>query len=401
MEGSKKGNWRKLDEECNLSIGKKEVMIELDIQCSEAHKYLIIRRNGRLFVINKSDEVTNNGLFYRLQSFEENQEDRVAFVRAGDIIRVGNCSLRFIVHNWGIFSEIGDRPHQEDKHCIIDDLRIFDDVIIPYYAVYDGHNGGTCSAFLKKNFHNNIRELIKANNLAESKNFFADLCKTIQDAIIYTDLNYYDVESNFSVHHGSTCVALFFIGNKILCCNIGDSISILFSNNKKINLSRDFKPTREKEKGRIMKKNGWVSNDRLLGYISVSRGFGDWSFKDPKKQHELKKNVSKPINFEEYLISNRAEFRIFEIDTKKDEYIILASDGIFQHSNNDQSVFDTINKYLTLKKNEDSEIKNISDVIDNVRLDIINNIYGDTSYKNHSTIDNMTLILIDLQNNKH
>jgi serine/threonine protein phosphatase PrpC len=409
LEGSKKDTQKKIEKDFNISIGKKDVMIELDMPCVETHIYVIIKKNGKVYIISKCLEITNNGLFYRLPIYEDDNDETLGLIRAGDIIKVGKCVFRIVAHNWGFFTEIGDRPHQEDKMCIVDDLRVFDDIMIPYYAVYDGHNGGTCSCYLQKYFHHNLRELIKVNNLIESKNFLADFCKTVQDAIIYTDVSYYDTETHFSVHHGSTCVSLFFIGNKMICVNLGDSISILLRNNRKIYLSKDFKPSREKEKGRIERKKGWISDNRLLGLISVSRGFGDWRFKDPKKRDALQKHISKTVDFDEYLISNRAEFRIIDIDPQQDDYVILVSDGIFQHTTTNNGIFDTINKYLNLEKNENS-IKNIPNVIDNVRLDIINNIYAGTEetkdksgkdIRNRSAVDNMTLILVHLQNDKN
>jgi serine/threonine protein phosphatase PrpC len=271
--------------------------------------------------------------------------------------------------------------------------------VIPYYAIYDGHGGISCSAYLQKNLHNNLREMIRHRNLRNKENFFVDLCEAIQDTIIYTDISYYETDG-FSIHHGSTCVFLFFIGNKILCCNLGDSMGILVRDGKKIYLSKDFRPTREKEKKRILERGGYVTTDgRLLGLISVSRGFGDWKFKDPSKHDILKKSLTKPVNFKDYLISNRAEFRIFDI-APEDEYLILCSDGIFQHATINSPIFEIINKYLELERNSvsnNSNIINIPNVIDNVRLDVVNNIYADSTIKGKNA-DNMTLILIDLHN---
>jgi len=169
-------------------------------------------------------------------------------------------------------------------------------------------------------------------------------------------------------------------------------------NDKKIHLSRDFRPSRETE--RIKKRKGWVTKDgRLLGLISVSRSFGDWKYKDPERQEILKKNLSeKQVEFDEYLLSNRAEFRIIDYDPREDKYIIIVSDGIFQHVDNSNVIFSTINKYLNFEEKENNSLKNIPNVTDNIRLDLINNICGDFKTKGKS--DNMTLILIHLQNDK-
>lgn len=396
LKGSKEGFKMTIEDDTTILIGKKGT-VELDLPCSETHIYKVIKLRGRVFIKNETQEITNEGLIYCLHKNE------IALVRAGDIIKIGRCYFRFIVHNWGVFSEIGDRSYQEDKYCIVDDLRIFDEIIIPYYAIYDGHGGISCSSYLQKHLHNNLREMLRHRNIRNKENFFPELCKAIQEVIIYTDISYYESD-NFSIHHGATCVFLFVIGNKVLCCNLGDSISILVRNDKKIYLSKDFRPTREKERGRIAKKGGYVTTDgRLLGLISVSRGFGDWKFKDPKKHDILKKNLTRQVELDEYLISNRAEFRIIEVDPEHDEYIIVCSDGIFQHSSNNNQIFETINKYIELERNSscsNSNIKSIPNIVDNVRLDVINSIYGDSSVKGKQA-DNMTLIMVDLQNNKN
>jgi len=397
LSGSKEGYQLALEGDCSLTLGKKGSEIELNLPCSsENHfNYKILKSKNRIFIVNCCEEITEKGLFYRLSSREKVQ----AIVRGGDIIRIGKSIFRILTHNWAFFSEIGDRIHQEDKHCIIDDLRLFDEMVIPYYAVYDGHGGVSCSLFLQKHLHNNLRELIRSKNLQEnSKNFFEDLCTTIQEAVIYTDIHYYETE-NTSIHHGSTCVFVFFIGNKILCCNLGDSIAILVKNDEKIYLSRDFRPMREKEKGRIESRKGYVTSDgRLLGVISVSRGFGDWKFKDPKKSEFIRKTIAnKALEFDEYLISNRAEFRIIDFDPLVDKYIIIVSDGIFQYSPSDRYIYDVIDKHLAADpvKKEFGGLKNIPNIVDNVRLDLINNIYSDPSTKGKA--DNMTLILLYLQ----
>lgn len=394
IKGPQKGTKTTLEEEANFFIGKKGASINLEMPCSENITYRILKYQGRVFVKNDTLEATNDGIFYCLH------ENEVALIKAGDIIKLGKCCFRIIVHNWGVFSEIGDRPNQEDKFCIIDDIRIFDDIAIPYYAVYDGHVGGSCSLYLQKHLHHNLRAIIKSRELDKKENFFVELCNAIQDVIIYTDLSYYESE-NISLHYGSTCVFLFFIGNKVLCCNLGDSICIYIRNDKKIYLSKDFKPSRPKEIGRITAKGGYITDQRLLGIISVTRGFGDWRFKDPKKQDQLRKLLTKQVDLKEYVISNRAEFRILEIDPEEDEYLMLCSDGIFQQTKDDSQIFGTIDKYLDVEKNNTpySNVKNIPNVTDNVRLDVINNIYMDSTTKgNHA--DNMTLILVHLQNDK-
>ena len=316
-------------------------------------------------------------------------------IRAGDCFKIGNSCFKLIPFNYSFFSEIGDRTNNEDKFMICDDLRIFDDVIVPYFAIYDGHGGGhSCSEFLKKNLHKEIHYYMKELLNVKSLNFFSDLINALQKIIILVDINYFDTELNYSAHHGSTCVFVFFIGTYVLCCNLGDSVAILLrKNDKRVYLSRDFNPKREVERQRIELKNGYITTDgRLLGNISVSRSFGDWKFKDKQKQSLLKNNKE----FGEYLITNRAEFRLIELNPNIDNYIILASDGIFFRESQENLCHSLIN-YMNMGEKE-NDLLNVPLALDNFRLELIKN--NNSDEKNKGDSDNMTMIVIKLFNNE-
>jgi len=377
----------KLIEVDYIDIGKKDCFYEITMSCIENHILRVQKlNNNKLFVQYLTSDVTNEGFYYKLG---QNQR---ALLRPGDCIKIGGNTFRLIIHNWAFIQDIGNKSHQEDTCTIIDDLRLFDHIIVPFYAVYDGHginNGDNCSKFLKRVFHENLRNIIKFKNIKNSENFFYDFCKVVQEVVVFTDIQYLEKEKNISHLQGSTCICLFFIGNKIISCNLGDSLSILVKNNDCVYLSRDLKPERDKERERIMTKNGHISNNgRLLSMISVSRAFGDWKLKDPKKLFS--------IEFEEYLLGNRAEFRIYEYHPEEDQFLILCSDGLFQY-HKQNFVFDLISKYLKEEKEGSTSLKNAINVLDNVRIELINNLYGLNNNENIDA-DNMTLILVHLQN---
>ena len=387
IKGTKKMTSLKLEDN-KISIGKNTSDIILQLDCIEDLRYSLNKYNNKIIMVNETSEITDKGMFMKLKK-------NFFLIKAGDVIKIGRTIFRIIAQNWGTFTEYGDRPTQEDKFCIVDDLRIFEDIIVPFYAVYDGHGGVTCSEFLRKNFHKYLHYSLrdKQYNLNDSKNFIDDFIKIVQDTIIIIDLHYYQYEKNFSVYHGSTCVANFYLGNIVLCLNLGDSLSILMKKNEqKVFLSRDLKPTRKDELNRIEKKGGFVSNDgRLLGSIAVSRAFGDWKFKDKEKYHLLKLNNYN--SFKEYLISNRAEFRIFSLSQKEDSFIILASDGIFQFLSYSQ-IFSMINKYLiSQEENKQFHLKNIPKIVDLIRYDIL---VEAKSEGNRENADNMTFIMIEI-----
>ena len=384
--GEKKGkSWEMLKGE-TIRIGKKDEKITLSMKVQESVLIKIVSLNDKIYILDETQEAYDGGLFMKLKN--------KILIRSGDCFKIGNSSFKLIPYNYAFFSELGDRSNQEDKFVVCDDLRVFEDIIIPYFAIYDGHGGPSCSEFIKKNLHNEIHYYLKELVNEKSQNFLSDLVNALQKIIILVDINYFDSELNFSAHHGSTCVFVFFIGTYVLCCNLGDSVGILLrKNDKRVYLSRDFNPKREIERQRIELKNGYITTDgRLLGNISVSRAFGDWKFKDKLKQSLLKNNKE----FGEYLITNRAEFRLIELNPGIDNYIMLASDGIFLHGTHD-SLCHSLDSHLKNGVVENG-IVNIPKALDNFRLDLIKLINSDDKNKGES--DNMTMIVIKLFNDQ-
>ena len=383
--GNQKGKKYEITKGETVRIGKKDEKINFETNLIDYFLIKIVSINDKIYILDETeDNYTGDGLFMKIKNKN--------LIRAGDCFKIGNSCFKLIPYNYAFFSELGDRTNQEDKFVICDDLRIFNDIIIPYFAIYDGHGGYSCSEYIKKNLHHEIHYYMKELLDEKSQNFMNDLIIALQKIIILVDLNYFDSELNFSAHHGSTCVFVFFIGTYALCCNLGDSVSILLrKNEKRIYLSRDFNPKREIERQRIELKKGYITNDgRLLGNISVSRAFGDWKFKDKQKQALLKNNKE----FGEYLITNRAEFRLIELNPDFDNYILLASDGIFLRETQ-ENLCHSLSNYLNMGEKENGLI-DIPSALDNFRLELIKNYNSDE--KNKGDTDNMTLIVIKLFN---
>ena len=383
--GKQKGKRYEITKGETVRIGKKDEKINFETDIIDNFLIKIVSINDKIYIVDETeDNFIGDGLFMKIKN--------KFLIRAGDCFKIGNSCFKLIPYNYAFFSELGDRTNQEDKFIICDDLRIFNDIIIPYFAIYDGHGGYSCSEYIKKNLHHEIHYYMKELLDEKSQNFLNDLIIALQKIIILVDINYFDSELNFSAHHGSTCVFVFFIGTYVLCCNLGDSVSILLrKNEKRIYLSRDFNPKREIERQRIELKNGYITNDgRLLGNISVSRAFGDWKFKDKQKQALLKNNKE----FGEYLITNRAEFRLIELNPDLDNYIILASDGIFLRETQ-ENLCHSLANYLNMGE-KDNGLIDIPSALDNFRLELIKNYNSDE--KNKGDTDNMTLIVIKLFN---
>ena len=120
-------------------------------------------------------------------------------------------------------------------------------------------------------------------------------------------------------YQGSTAVAtLLHEANDgtrtLLSANIGDSRGILSRNGRAIDLTRDHKPNDDKEKARILAMGEKIEWDHYckvhrVRNLSLSRALGD--------------RFAKPA------VSGEVEIKRFPIYDDKDEFILLASDGLW------------------------------------------------------------------------
>ena len=122
------------------------------------------------------------------------------------------------------------------------------------------------------------------------------------------------------MNDGSTCVAVFHRGNKLLCANVGDSRGIVARRGGvAVPISFDHKPNRPEERRRIQAAGGRVVNcfgvPRVNGVLAVSRAFGD-------------RHLTPVV---------RADPEIIEHDLRPgDEYVVLGSDGLWDVLSNDE-----------------------------------------------------------------
>ena len=81
---------------------------------------------------------------------------------------------------------------------------------------------------------------------------------------------------------GTTAVVVLITPKLIVCANAGDSRAVYSrSTNRVIPLSYDHKPNDDDEERRIRAAGGYVSAGRVEGDLAVSRGLGDFRFKEP------------------------------------------------------------------------------------------------------------------------
>jgi serine/threonine protein phosphatase PrpC len=209
----------------------------------------------------------------------------------------------------------GLRPTNEDTHTVIvnrnnnsDDINI--------YGIYDGHGGKFVSNYLKEHMPNYLTNIEFPCKKKTIKDIFRKIHKNLKN-------KYYSK----SAETGSTCLNIIdFIYNKrryLKIINVGDSRAIIAQDNLAIPLTKDHKPNTPEEKHRIEKAGGKIfmddHGDWRVSDLSLSRAVGDLNAKHV---------ISEPaINIHRVV--------------KKDKFIVLACDGLWDVMTN-QDVVDYI-----------------------------------------------------------
>lgn len=193
-----------------------------------------------------------------------------------------------------------------------------------FFGVYDGHgpNGGDVSDFAKHNLRSNCY----LNYAKEDNN--------IQNALRYGFLTTHENLDDSGYHAGSTATVAVIKNGKIFVANTGDSRTVLCSNGEAIPLSNDHKPYRSDEWQRIIAAGGYVVHvkgaHRVKGCLAMSRALGDkflhpYVIPDP----EITQRTLGP----------------------QDEFLILASDGVWNVLDNDDAVSFVRSKMIEFNDN--------------------------------------------------
>lgn len=164
--------------------------------------------------------------------------------------------------------------------------------------------------------------------------------------------------SNEDEDSGTTAVVVVLTPKYIVCANAGDSRAVYAkSSGRAIPLSYDHKPDDEEEERRIRDAGGYVSAGRVEGDLAVSRGLGDFRFKDPEAvlagldagDREGAKDSDTPggsggrsgmarnhamVRPEDQMVSPVPDVIVQTRDAGEDEFIVVACDGIWDVQTN-------------------------------------------------------------------
>jgi len=264
------------------------------------------------------------------------------------------------------------------------------------FAVFDGHGGTYAAQYAGQNFcrvlsrqtsffqyaqyvqqqmkldegtTKSTSEVLSPTQRAEMDRSGLELLEiALRDAFIEIDCEIYQTQNNASIANirnndddnavlpnredgdsGTTAVVVVLTPQWIVCANAGDSRAIYSKNQHHIPLSYDHKPCDEAEEQRIIEAGGYVRAGRVEGDLAVSRGFGDFRFKEVEtvlaatgletssgsRGRRASNNMISPGDQK---VSPVPDIIVQNRNRVQDEFIILACDGIWDVQTNPECV---------------------------------------------------------------
>jgi len=272
-------------------------------------------------------------------------------VSPGDVIEIGKERFQVQRFNFASASVQGIRPTMEDEDYCTDSL---DECAM--FSVYDGHGGFECSRFLRANFHSLFASLHR-----KSRNVPLSLSSAFREA----DSRFYELfkEKGLSQNVGAVVCSVVIDNSAIYCANLGDCRAVLgLSDNRLVELSRDFKPGLKDESDRIHRLGGKVVGNRVNGRLAVSRAIGDFEYKTGIE------------NRAETIVSSEPEIRSRALDGSE-QFLVVACDGLF-----DVMSSESVAKFVRSRLSQDPN---------KICVDLISE-----SVLKRGTSDNVTVIVV-------
>lgn len=219
---------------------------------------------------------------------------------------------------YGLASMQGWRVEMEDAHAALVELPA------PfkswsYFGVFDGHAGSRVSELCSDRLLESILHTDEFKKIAESDLQELDIPlmrQGIVNGFLAFDRDL--VREDRDEKSGSTAVVAFLTPTHIIMANCGDSRAMLVRNDKPYLVTEDHKPHLPIERKRISDAGGQVMLSRVNGSLAVSRSLGDFEYKQV-----LYRGAT------EQLVSPEPDLLVVERTKDRDQFLLLACDGIW------------------------------------------------------------------------
>ncbi|KAF6002491.1 hypothetical protein F1559_003164 [Cyanidiococcus yangmingshanensis] len=221
----------------------------------------------------------------------------------------------------GVVEEQGRRPTMEDRCCTL----VLGDGpdAIGIFGVFDGHGGKLASNYC----HDHFLERLLGHDCfsTDTERALTETCHLIDQEIL--------AESVRKRTYAGTTVALVVLkDDKIYCCNVGDSRTVLCAaGGVAVPLSVDHSPMVPQEVRRIKAAGGFINSRGVNGYISLTRALGDLDLKAHARR------LFPHLDITGNLLIPDPDITVRSIDPQ-DEFLIVACDGVWCRLTNEEAV---------------------------------------------------------------
>ena len=271
------------------------------------------------------------------------------------------------------------------------------------FGVFDGHGGSAVSKFCAEHFPSVLlADAAFSNGHVEEglRRTYLELDEMLRKPSHLPKLRQYAKASaggetsgpHPALTTGCTAVVVHIHGNKLTVANSGDSRAVLCRDGKAVNLTVDHKVTLDSEKSRISAAGGVVLDGRENGNLNLTRAIGDLAYKSDES-----------LKPEEQVITANPDVFLVELDPEKDDFVILACDGIWEVMSS-QEVVDYVSHGLgrirgasspmSADSSSSSQVTTISDMIGNM-IDVACS--DDVRKTEGHGGDNLSCIVVDLR----
>ncbi|CAI9774914.1 unnamed protein product [Fraxinus pennsylvanica] len=197
----------------------------------------------------------------------------------------------------------------EDRYSVILDLQR--DSKQAFFGVYDGHGGAGAAEFVAKNLDRNIM------NKVATRTQEGGIEEAVKEGYLSTDVEF--LKEN--IRGGTCCVTALVHEGNLVVSNAGDCRAVMSRQGVAKALTVDHRPSQKDERNRIENLGGYVDCChgvwRVHGSLAVSRAIGDGHLK-------------------EWVIAEPTT-EVLRI-TEECEFLILASDGLWDKVSNQEAV---------------------------------------------------------------
>ena len=234
-----------------------------------------------------------------------------------------------------------DKTENEDRTLIKDDIEMRGGHKARIFGVADGHGGFHVANAVSTLFLEDLAEALgkmpaPAPIANRKQRWYNDIAMAINNVVYDFDSQVCTGEyASVMLGIGSTASFVVSVDDEVaFVVNVGDSRTIVLENESVNFVTHAHRPAKDAETEHISKSGGIVTNTgggagRVMGYLTVSRAFGDCDFKRNGLEHPFhdvpyQASIYDPVG----IMRITPDIKIIELNPSSEYLFLSATDGL-------------------------------------------------------------------------